>query len=209
MESLESLESLEIEVKFYIADRMPQIREHILALGAKSLGRVFESNIRFEDEEQSLKKRNCLLRLRKDSKAKLTFKSEPLASDSQFKIRRELEVEVSDFSKMNRILEALGFREEQVYEKWREDFVLDSTLFCVDIMPYGNFLEIEGEKENIRPLAERIGLQWEERILTGYLGIFAFIRQQLNLPFSDLTFDNFKTVSADFGKYIEKMRSEQ
>jgi len=203
------MDSYEIEVKFYIADNMQQIREHILALGAKPLGRVFESNILFEDEARSLRKKNCLLRLRKDSKTKLTFKSSPIAADNQFKIRRELEVEVSDFSKMNSILEALGFRKEQIYEKWREEFVLDSTIFCMDTMPYGNFLEIEGEKENIRPLAEQIGLGWEQRIITSYIGIFAFIRQQLNLNFSDITFDNFKTVEADFGKYIEKVRSEK
>lgn len=203
------MEHLEIEVKFYIADFMPQIRQRILDLGAKAGDRVFETNIRFEDEARSLQKRNCLLRLRKDSKIKLTFKSAPQSADSQFKIRRELELEVSDFSTMNRILNELGFRKEQVYEKWRENFVLDSTLFCMDTMPYGNFLEIEGEKENIRPLAEQIGLKWEERILGNYLGIFAYIRHQLNLPFSDLTFDNFKTVRADFGKYIEKMRSEK
>ncbi|OQX22141.1 MAG: hypothetical protein BWK80_31225 [Desulfobacteraceae bacterium IS3] len=75
------MDSLEIEVKFYIADNMQQIREHILALGAKPLGRVFESNILFEDETRSLRKKNCLLRLRKDSKTKLTFKSSPIAAD--------------------------------------------------------------------------------------------------------------------------------
>jgi len=195
------MDPLEIEVKFYLTDIDP-IRNRIIELGATSMGRFFENNIRFEDENKSLMKKGHLLRLRKDSKATLTFKSPGPASDNQFKIRRELEVEVSDFSTMNRILESLGFHKKQIYEKWRETFVSDSTIFCIDTMPYGDFLEIEGEKEDIRNLAHEIGLKWEKRILANYLGIFGFIRRKLNLPFSDVTFDNFENVEFDLGEYI-------
>ncbi len=88
-------------------------------------------------------KHKALLRLRKDKKTTLTYKSSPPPSDKDFKIFKALEIDISDFSTMNQIHEALGFHIEQKYEKWRETFVLDSSQFCLDSMPIGEFLEIE------------------------------------------------------------------
>jgi adenylate cyclase, class 2 len=195
------MDSLEIEVKFFLTD--PDIvRKNILLLGAQNLGRFFEVNIRFEDKEKSLLKKNALLRLRKDNRVTLTHKSEPEIDDRDFKIFRELEVEVSDFDVMESILTSLGFCPEQVYEKWRETFILQNIHFCLDNMPFGNFLEIEGNKENIIDMAEKLGLKWENRILFNYLKIFDVLKTEENLTFSDVTFENFKYLTLDFSKYL-------
>ena len=106
------MENLEIEVKFYIPDRK-SVRQRIIDLQARSHGRLFETNLRFEDNQNSLIKSKALLRLRKDKKATLTYKSSPSESNPEFKIFNELEVEVSQFSTMNQILQALGFRAVQ------------------------------------------------------------------------------------------------
>jgi adenylate cyclase class 2 len=196
------MEHLEIEVKFYLSD-MDAIRDRILELGAVSMGRVFETNLRFEDADNRLIEKKSLLRLRRDTKTTLTFKSEPPFKNDQFKILKELEVEVNDFTTMKHILESLGFREEQVYEKWRETFRLNSTNLCLDTMPYGDFLEIEGQKEDIKQLAYRIGLKWQKRILFNYLAIFDVIKQKLNLPFYDVTFSNFINIRFDLAEYLD------
>ena len=196
------MEHLEIEVKFYLSD-MDAIRDRILEFGAAPGGRVFETNIRFDDADNHLLQKKSLLRLRRDTKTILTFKSEPLFKDSEFKILRELEVEVSDFATMKQILESLGFREEQVYEKWRETFIFNRTHLCLDTMPYGNFLEIEGQKEDIKKLASQIGLNWKKRILLNYLAIFDVIRQKSNLPFYDVTFSNFINIRFDLANYLD------
>jgi len=196
------MENLEIEVKFYLSD-MDRIRDRIIEIGAVSRGRVFETNIRFDDSDNSLIQKKSLLRLRQDKKTILTFKSEPPFKDDQFKILRELEVEVSDFTTMINILESLGFREEQVYEKWRETFILNSANLCLDTMPYGNFLEIEGQKADIKELASRIGLKWQKRILLNYLAIFDIIKQKSNLPFYYVTFSNFINIRFDLAKYLD------
>lgn len=194
------MENLETEVKFYLSDVNP-VRRRIMGLGADFKGRVFETNLRFEDADNRLIQKKSLLRLRKDIKTTLTFKSEPPFKDDQFKTLREFEVEVSDFAGMKQILESLGFHEEQVYEKWRETFVLSDTHFCLDTMPYGDFLEIEGPKKDIKELASRIGLKWHQRILLNYLAIFDVIRKQLNLGFSDVTFENFKNIRFDLAEH--------
>ena len=194
------MENLETEVKFYLPEVNP-IRRRIIELGADFKGRAFETNLRFEDVDNRLIQENSLLRLRKDIKTTLTFKSEPPFKDNQFKTLQEVEVEVSDFAAMKQILESLGFHKEQVYEKWRETFTLQDTHLCLDTMPYGNFLEIEGPKKSIKELAARIGLKWHKRILLNYLAIFDIIGKQLNLGFSDVTFENFKNIRFDLAEH--------
>lgn len=188
--------SVETEVKFFLTDPIA-VREKILSIGATSSGNHFETNIRFEDADHTLIARRALLRLRQYHKAILTFKSEPAVADKNFKTYEELEVEVSDFHTTRQILTALGFHEEQVYEKYREVFNCQNTLLCLDTMPYGDFLEIEGDKTSIRDIADQLDVPWEQRILTNYLNIFEHIRDRHALPFTDITFNNFKTVTDD------------
>ena len=145
--------ALEIEVKFFLVDPA-RMRHKLLECGAQSYGRVFEHNIRFEDAQQSLKQRHTLLRLRHDKRTRLTYKSEVNDHDHDFKIHRELEVDISDFETMQSILESLGYHSAQVYEKWRETWRLGHAEVCLDEMPFGSFLEIEGPKDAIRPTAQ-------------------------------------------------------
>jgi adenylate cyclase class 2 len=159
---------------------------------------VFEKNIRFEDAGNSLIKRKALLRLRHDGRNILTFKQALEEDDHQFKIYREIETGVGDFDATQRILESLGYFPCQVYEKYRETFLLPGATICLDTMPYGDFLEIEADKDLIRELTDRLGLDWNKRILATYLGLFEHVRQEACLPFTDLTFDNFREVRVDF-----------
>lgn len=197
-------EPLEIEVKFHLQDTA-NLQRHIAATGAVSRGRFFETNHRFDDSNDSLLKSASLLRLRQDDCARLTYKAKPRQADTRFKINQEYEVIVNDFETMTRILDRLGFRRRQVYEKWRETFVLNNTLLCIDTMPFGNFLEIEGTREAIIRLAARLGFDWELRILANYLEIFALIKRRFNLPFNDVTFRNFESVQIDIEPVIRQM----
>ncbi|MBW2181011.1 MAG: class IV adenylate cyclase [Deltaproteobacteria bacterium] len=194
------MNNIEIEVKFYLDDIKP-IQNYLVDLGAVHKGRFFESNIRFEDKNNKLLKNQSLLRLRKDAKTTLTYKSKPPFENNEFKIHQELEVEVNDFEKMNLILESLGFHQEQIYEKWRETFIIQKTIVCIDQMPFGDFLEIEGEMKDIKNLADTMALDWEKRILLNYIELFDIIKQNLNLSFNDITFNNFKDISVDVSKY--------
>jgi adenylate cyclase class 2 len=200
------MQNLEIEVKFYLTD-MEGMRNKILKLGAKSKGRLFETNIRYEDKNNSLIKKKSLLRLRQDEKTTFTLKSSPPVKSKDYKIVNELEVEVSDFATMDQILKTLGFHPEQKYEKWRETFILDQTLFCLDNMPYGDFLEIEGQEKDIRYYASKFGLNWQKRIIFNYLAIFEIMRKNLNLDFNDLTFNNFEAVDAAALAFLDKLEA--
>jgi adenylate cyclase, class 2 len=187
---------MEVEVKFYLQEPYI-IRERILATGAPSDGRAFESNIRFDTPDGLIRKGEALLRLRKDRRATLTYKSRPKEKDTEFKVHRELEIEVSDHDTTRCILEALGYRAVQVYEKYRETFHFDRAVICLDTMPFGEFLEIEGERDAIYGLAGQFGLNWQRRILSNYLELFDMLRHEMKLSFEDLTFENFRGVVLD------------
>lgn len=199
------MEPVEIEVKFHVGD-VGSLRRAIEALGAEDRGEVFETNIRYEDAGNTLVQNRSLLRLRQDNAAVLTYKSDAEDADPQYKVRRELEVTVSDFDAMHQILNALGFHREQVYEKRRRIYKLGDAVLCLDAMPFGDFLEIEGPKPDIRRIADGLNLVWENRILTNYLNIFSMIRKDLNLGFADITFDNFRSVGpVDMARYLDHL----
>jgi len=203
---MNSQESLEIEIKFYL-ENPEKTRGRIMTLGAETLGRYFETNIRFEDEAHQLFKKGSLLRLRKDRKTSLTYKSEPSESDNEFKVFNELEVEVGDFEMMHRILESLGFHKEQIYEKWRETFRIEASTLCIDEMPFGTFLEIEGTRHDIKTLAQSLDFNWEQRILWNYLAIFETLHQKYTLSFTDVTFENFTDIRIDIEKEIQQFEA--
>ena len=201
------MQHLEIEVKFYLTD-LEDMRAKILELGGESKGRLFETNIRYEDKDNSLIKKKSLLRLRQDEKTTFTLKTRPPVKSADYKIVNELEVEVSDFATMNQILETLGYHPEQKYEKWRETLTLGQTVFCLDSMPYGDFLEIEGQEKDIRHYASEFGLNWQKRILLNYLEIFEIMRKNINLKFKDLTFDNFETIEVNVSAFLDKLEAD-
>lgn len=195
------MDYLEIELKFYISD-FTDLRNRFLDLGADCIGRrTFEHNGRYETEDGRLLKNHCLLRLRKDRNTTLTFKSPPKEADTRFKIFRELEVRVDDFDAMDAILNALGYDRCQTYEKWRETWQLNEATLCMDTLPFGRFLEIEGSPGPIMQIIHDLGLQWKHRILSSYLEIFNVLRDREGLPFTDVTFDNFKAVSIAFERH--------
>ena len=117
------MQDIEIEVKFHLPE-VKLLRQGILALGGQSAGRVFESNYRFDTPGQDLKRQAALLRLRRDSRCTLTYKASLQTTEKEFKARRDLEVEVSDFDTMNRMIEALG-------HKIREG----QSVVCGDLVP--------------------------------------------------------------------------
>lgn len=187
----------ETEVKLYMPD-LDAIAHRLAALGADlTAPRVFERNVRYEDTASSLSDRGIVLRLRQDARAWLTYK-EPLPAllqEAAVSHRFEAEVEVSDFAAMEMILTRLGFHPFMVYEKYRTTYTLDEAEIVLDEMPYGNFIEVEGTSAAIDDILRRLGLQDAPRLLTNYLRLFRHIRDRLNLPFTDLTFDHFAGIT--------------
>lgn len=151
--------SLEIEVKYLDVDHAA-LRERLGALGAQFIGRWFESNTVFDDAKRSLKASGTLLRLReKSGRFILTFKhAARVVVTADAKICEEHETDIADTKAMAEILAGLGYAPALRYEKIREKWNLAGCEVCLDTLPFGMFVEIEGSEAGIKTCATDLGL---------------------------------------------------
>ena len=150
--------ALETELKFLGVD-FKVLRQRLRDFGGRCGGRFLERNAVFDDAKARLREKNILLRLRRDNEIVLTLKRPVQRTESfRFKVREEFEVRVQDFGAMTDILRGLGyevwFRYEKVREKWR----LGACEVCLDTLPFGEFVEIEGPETEIAALSAKLGL---------------------------------------------------
>lgn len=184
----------EIEAKFHISN-LERIIARLQELQARLIqSRVLEINLRFDLPDGGLRAKGQVLRLRRDTETRLTFKGSS-QEQSGVLAREEIEFVVEDFEKAHRFLKALGYQELIIYEKYRTIYELDDAFIMLDELPYGNFLEIEAESvEQIRLIAVKLDLDWDTAIRTSYTALFAVLANSLDLDFRDITFDHFENV---------------
>lgn len=181
--------TLETEVKFYIPQQSTIKTALNNAKAVQIKPRVFERNIRYD--EGTLTANGIVLRLRQDDRVRLTYKEDTTQVTTGARTRLELETEIADFDTMDAILRKLGYATSMIYEKYRTTYALHSAEIVLDEMPYGIFIEIEGEPDAIEACVNALQLAHEPRIMDSYAGLFERAKSALQLDFRDLTFDNF------------------
>jgi len=151
--------TLECELKYLDVD-LDVLSLRLKDIGGKTSGRYFESNLVFDYDDRSLKKAGVLLRLReKQGKAVLTVKRPPETEvPSSLKVFEEIESVVEDFDTVKRALEAVGFSVAFAYEKVREKWTFDECVICLDQLPFGDYVEIEGTEETVPQCAVALGI---------------------------------------------------
>jgi len=181
----------EIEVKFLLKD-YSALMQKISDLQLRcSQERIHEFNLRYDLPDGSLVAKKQVLRLRKDTQARLTFKG-PGIMEQDVLTRKEIEVVVSDFDATNRLLEALGYQVIMMYEKFRANYLMDKLVLSVDETPLGLFIELEGESPaQVRRAADALGLDWDARINLSYSALLNIFNQSTGHTFRDLSFENF------------------
>jgi len=99
------------------------------------------------------------------------------------------------FEKAKQFLEALGYRQTMFYEKYRTTYEFGDLSIMLDELPYGNFVEIEGENvEQIQDVAAKLHLDWSTAIDNSYTGLFENVKKVLELSFKDISFENFEGI---------------
>ena len=193
----------EIEAKFHIKN-LKNIELRLLELKAQLIQpRVHEINLRFDRPDGELRNSQRVLRLRQDEKARFTFKGPSEETIGGVMSRREIEFEVGDFESAKQFLEALGFNAVVFYEKFRTTYELNDTHILLDELPYGDFIEIEGDNvDMIHSIADALGLNWDAMIKAGYHALFDRVAGRYGLDVSKLSFENLKNTKiniADMG----------
>ncbi|HVF26449.1 MAG TPA: class IV adenylate cyclase [Anaerolineales bacterium] len=186
----------EIEAKFYVRD-LDGIITRLHELEARLIQRrVLETNLRFDLPDGGLRSEGRVLRLRRDIEARFTYKG-PSTNEKGVLSRTEIEFTVGDFEKAKAFMEALGYQKLLYYDKYRTTYALPQTSevlahIMLDELPYGNFVEIEGESsEMIQAVADQLNLNWDTAIGTSYTALFERARKTLRFVFRDLSFENF------------------
>ena len=149
---------IEVEKKYRVAPgEVGALRLRLQGCGAEREGEaVFEENTIYTGP--GLDPRVRVLRLRrKGGHAVFTFKERD-PSGSAVKRQREEETEVADAGALAAILEALGYRPVLVYEKRRETWQMPGAEVVLDELPFGLFVEIEGEESRILAAEKLLGL---------------------------------------------------
>jgi adenylate cyclase class 2 len=181
----------EIEAKFFI-NNLSKIEARLQELEACLLqARVHEKNLRFDTANQDLRREGRVLRLRQDDAVRMTYKG-PSEKNEGVLSRAEIEFIVEDFEKAKQFLESLGYKLVIFYEKYRTTYELDNVHIMLDELPYGNFVEIEGQDNvSIHVIAGKLCIKWEP-VTTSYHGLFERVYKARKLDPSQLTFAAFQ-----------------
>lgn len=150
--------AIEIEKKYRLtSEERERVLKRLREVNAQFCSEAFEENTLYSGGVVDIK--NCVLRLRRvGGSAILTFK-ERFPSTSAIKRQREDETRVEDADAMAAILDGLGYRPVLVYEKRRATWRLADTEVVVDELPFGLFMEIEGEEKAIENAEVLLGLE--------------------------------------------------
>ncbi len=179
----------EIEAKFHVQD-LKRIELRLLELKAQLIQpRVHEINLRFDRPNGELKSSQRVLRLRQDEKARFTFKGPSVETAGGVMGRKEIEFEVGDFESAKQFLEEIGFHAIVFYEKFRATYELNNTHIMLDELPYGDFIEIEGDNvDMIHSIADSLELNWDAMVKAGYHALFDRVALKYGLEPSQLSF---------------------
>ncbi|WP_320008384.1 class IV adenylate cyclase [Maridesulfovibrio sp.] len=160
--------ALETELKYLNADH-DKIRKTLQGQGGKFLTRNYERNIVLDDPGRTLYKRSALLRVRQADKVTMTVKRIPAAPISgKAKVYIEHETEVSNFDETVAALQVLGYSPVFSYEKIREEWEFAGCHVCLDLLPFGPFIEVEGGEDGILNCAQILGLSFEDSCTKTY-----------------------------------------
>ncbi|MCR4667621.1 MAG: class IV adenylate cyclase [Desulfovibrio sp.] len=177
--------ALEIERK-YLGLEQKAFEDVLEKAGYAYSGVFFERNLVFETSPPSLRNQGILLRLRSNFSANglehiLTLKTK-VPGKKGLKIREEIESRVSDEKAMRTILRGLGFTPHAAYEKVRAVWHAAGAEIVLDRLPFGFFVEIEGEEDAISGVEKACGLCAAQTSTASYHELHRTYQKSRGLP---------------------------
>ena len=178
---------IEREVKLRFASPV-EARNAILTAGATPLrSRRLQEDALLDTEDESLRQRRCVLRIRTEAgKSLLTFKGPVLPGS--MKVRDEHETVISDGEVLQHVLEELGLHVWFRYEKYREEYAAEDVTIAIDETPVGTFVEIEGGEDGILRMTLALGRTPSDFVLDSYRGLFVRHREEFGLTGQNMVF---------------------
>jgi len=167
---------VENEVKVCV-DSFVSVKERLVKIKAKHVLTVREKNILYDTGAGELRGEDMGLRLRDEcgvddgSFKRVTLTVKGPRMKGVMKRRGEFEVCAACFKRAHELLCAIGFEKALVYEKVREMWVVGKTEVCLDTLPFGLYVEIEGDEGDVFSTAEMMGFARAQFITSNYFDL--------------------------------------
>jgi adenylate cyclase class 2 len=179
---------VEKEIKLRIND-LGLLINKLTTEKAVFIGKALQRTVRFDNQENSLESNGTFLRVRSGFENVITVKRKVKDDSGDVFKREEFETRVDDIEMIRKMLNALGFNREYVMEKYRMEWELDGVNISIDELPFGFFVEIEGEEKKIFEVAQKLNLDVNERIIVTYWDIFAEYKKEYDLIGENIEFE--------------------
>jgi adenylate cyclase, class 2 len=185
------MSSVEIEVKFAVADPADLARRLAHAGFHEKTPRTFERNELYDTPDRRLRAQQAILRVREYG-GRWTITHKCLTRDNdptaRHKRREETETAVRDGDAIGHIFKHLGYSPVFVYEKWRTEYA-DASGHCVlDETPIGIYAELEGPEDWIDATGHKLGIDHAQFLTVSYGRLFDQWREQTGSAAQNLTF---------------------
>lgn len=114
--------------------------------------------------------------------------------NAHFFEREEMEVKIQEgegksVETLRAMLKSLGFSKEIIFEKKRKKVLKDDIIISFDKLPFGFFVELEGEPEIINKYLDEFHLANRPRITRAYLGLWEDYRKAHNVTEENCVFE--------------------
>lgn len=195
----------EVELKFKIENYV-ELALKLLELST-SFNSAHEITVMY-DENKKLFDKDARLRLRKKidiktnkEETEISYKK-PLTREG-IKIEEEYETQIGSFTEMENILANIGFTKVSSYERIRDTFKIENMKVTIDSFSFGDYLEIEGEINEIQRLADKLGFEMKENITKSCDDLYAEICLALGKPIPNhIIFENRKNLEKEKQKRL-------
>lgn len=185
----------EFEAKFYPIDK-DKYRDKLRSIGAKLViperkmrRAIFDARFHHEFKCHYIRVRD------EGNLIRLSAKTHASQSGS-LSDQKEIDVEVSSYDKTLQILEQMGYTPERYQETLRETWEYAGAEITIDTWPgLEPYTEIETDsEEEVKEISQRLGFNWDKRIITAAAEIFAEVYHlsvdKVLDKVSNITFEN-------------------
>lgn len=193
---MKNINFTEFEAKFYPIDK-EEYRKKLLNIGAK-LDIPERKMIRVvaDGRLNPILERNGYIRVRDEGNLIRLSLKKTADKGGSLADQKEIDVEVSDFEKTIKILEAAGVKFNRRQETLREEWIYKGAQITIDSWPgLDTFSEIEAESEKeVKEIATELGFDWNKKIITAAAEVYAMVYRmdidEVLEKISYITFEN-------------------
>jgi adenylate cyclase class 2 len=178
---------IETELKFE-TNEPEKVLSVLISLGAKTISRNKQKTIRFDTSNHDLEQKGVFIRVRSEGDENTITLKEKIGNDETVRQRKETEFKIEDLDKMSYIIEKLGFDYVLIMEKYRIELTYKDSHICIDEMPFGFYVEIEGEETDINNIAHELGFKPEEKIIVTYWDLFEDWKKDKDIQGQNIVF---------------------